>query len=176
MPRIFVSGHGGMVGSAILRALASSGKEWQVVTKSRADLDLCNQGAVRFYPQRKAGVHNAAEMGNLPTTLIRGVHPRKPVDQRQLDPFGMEAWRCPLSEFGKFLHLSQRCGTALEGRMLAQWPAGADQLAYALAKIAGLEMAGTTGLNTEFFSPGHADQPLWSGDNYHPDNSHVCLP
>ena len=49
MSRIFVSGHVGMVGSAILRALSSSAKDWEIITKTRADLDLCDQGAVEDF-------------------------------------------------------------------------------------------------------------------------------
>jgi GDP-L-fucose synthase len=45
--RVFVAGHRGMVGSAIVRRLVSEG--CTVLTASRAELDLCNQAAVRAW-------------------------------------------------------------------------------------------------------------------------------
>lgn len=48
--RIFVAGHRGMVGSAIVRQLKSRGvPEADIVTRTRAELDLTNQAAVRTF-------------------------------------------------------------------------------------------------------------------------------
>ena len=49
---IFVAGHGGMVGSAIVRALSSDSRN-KIVTATRASLDLLNQKAViNFFEQK----------------------------------------------------------------------------------------------------------------------------
>jgi GDP-L-fucose synthase len=45
-PKIYVAGHRGMVGSAIVRQLQARGG-CDIVTQSHADLDLTDQGAVR---------------------------------------------------------------------------------------------------------------------------------
>ncbi|RYG29773.1 MAG: NAD-dependent epimerase/dehydratase family protein, partial [Burkholderiales bacterium] len=51
--RVFVAGHRGMVGSAIVRELHKQGYE-QVVTRSRSQLDLTNQEQVRsFFAEQK---------------------------------------------------------------------------------------------------------------------------
>lgn len=50
--RIFVAGHRGMVGSAIVRCLQAKGYE-QVLTRSRAELDLLDQAAVTDFVQRE---------------------------------------------------------------------------------------------------------------------------
>ena len=46
--RIFVSGHGGLVGSAILRRLSATGHE-RLLTATRAQLDLRDQAAVNSW-------------------------------------------------------------------------------------------------------------------------------
>jgi GDP-L-fucose synthase len=43
--KIFIAGHNGMVGSAVLRNMAAHGVE-QILVRDRCDLDLCNQQAV----------------------------------------------------------------------------------------------------------------------------------
>lgn len=45
---IYVAGHKGMVGSAILRALRAQGFN-NIMTRSHAELDLCNQMAVNDF-------------------------------------------------------------------------------------------------------------------------------
>ena len=54
MSKVFVTGHGGMVGSAILRALESSKTDWEILTRSRAELDLCDQGAVDAFMESES--------------------------------------------------------------------------------------------------------------------------
>ncbi len=63
--KIFVAGHRGLVGSAIVRALetrAAAGEPWEIVTRSRAELDLLDGAAVRafFQTERPAPVVVAA--------------------------------------------------------------------------------------------------------------------
>ena len=49
-PKIYVAGHRGMVGSAIVRALQAKGYT-NLVTRTHAELDLTNQAAVRAFFQ-----------------------------------------------------------------------------------------------------------------------------
>lgn len=48
MKKVFVAGHNGMVGSAIVRQLEKSGTA-EVITRSRKELDLTNQAAVQQF-------------------------------------------------------------------------------------------------------------------------------
>ena len=47
-PKIFVAGHQGMVGSAILRTLAQNGQK-NIITRSRSELNLTDQAGVRAF-------------------------------------------------------------------------------------------------------------------------------
>ena len=48
MKKIFVAGHRGMVGSAILRRLQQC-PDLEILTRTRKELDLCNQSAVQEF-------------------------------------------------------------------------------------------------------------------------------
>src|SRR6516164_7486389 len=65
---IFVAGHRGMVGSAIVRSLAGMGYT-NIITRSRAELDLTDQGQVRafFAREKPQEVYVAA-------ALVGGIH------------------------------------------------------------------------------------------------------
>ena len=54
-PKIYVAGHRGMVGSAIVRQLLAQGHPAErIVSRTHAELDLCNQAAVNaFFEQEK---------------------------------------------------------------------------------------------------------------------------
>lgn len=67
MKRIFVAGHRGLVGSAIVRALEARG-DWEIVTRARAELDLLDAAAVRAFYERERPTHvvvAAAKVGGI---------------------------------------------------------------------------------------------------------------
>ena len=179
MPRIFVSGHGGMVGSAILRALASSGKEWQVVTKSRTELDLCNQGAVDDFirNERPEFIVNAA--GKVGGIHANNTYPAEFIRENLLINANLihSAWKHGVA---RFLNLGSSCiyprdaEQPLREECLLSGPLEPTNSAYALAKIAGLEMC--RHYRAQYGVLFHSAMPTnlyGPGDNYHPDNSHV---
>lgn len=59
--KIYVAGHRGMVGSAIVRTLEKQGIE-QIITRTHQELDLCDQAAVRtfFLEEKPTQVYLAA--------------------------------------------------------------------------------------------------------------------
>ena len=69
--KIFVAGHRGLVGSAIARAFQArveNGEPWELVTRSRTELDLLDGASVRaFYEQERPGfvVIAAAKVGGI---------------------------------------------------------------------------------------------------------------
>ena len=65
--KIYVSGHRGMVGSAVVRKLQSLGCQ-NIITATRCELDLCNQQAVnQFFETHRPGVviFAAARVGGI---------------------------------------------------------------------------------------------------------------
>jgi GDP-L-fucose synthase len=179
MPRIFVSGHAGMVGSAILRALASSGKEWQVVTKSRTELDLCNQGAVDDFIRRERPEFIINAAGKVGGIHANNTYPAEFIRENLLINANLihSAWKHGVA---RFLNLGSSCiyprdaEQPLREECLLSGPLEPTNSAYALAKIAGLEMC--RHYRSQYGVLFHSAMPTnlyGPGDNYHPDNSHV---
>ena len=67
MKRIFIAGHGGMVGSAITRQL--EGTSCSVITRSRRELDLLNQSDVALFFRE-----NAVDEVYLAAAKVGGIH------------------------------------------------------------------------------------------------------
>jgi GDP-L-fucose synthase len=178
MKRLFISGHRGMVGSALVRESARRGR-FDLLTASRSDLDLCNQSAVfDFLAEKKpdAVIIAAAKVG--------GIHANStyPAD------FIYEN----LAIAANLIEGSRRAGverllflgSSCIYPKLAPQPMPEDCLlgspleptneAYAIAKIAGLKMCqyyrAQHGLAYHSAMPTNLYGP---GDNYHPENSHV---
>ena len=176
--KIYVAGHRGMVGSAVVRALRAEGYD-HIVTRSRGELDLTNQAAVReFYAAEKpdVAVIAAARVGGIHannTYPAEFMFENLAIAQNTID----EAYR---ARVGRVLFLGSTCIYP----KLAEQPIKEESLltaaleptneAYAIAKIAGLKLCqfyrrqyGVTyhsAMPTNLYGP---------GDNYHPQNSHV---
>ena len=163
----------------LFRALASSGKEWQVVTKSRADLDLCNQGAVDDFirNERPEFIINAA--GKVGGIHANNTYPGEFIRENLLINANLihSAWKHGVV---RFLNLGSSCiyprdaEQPLREECLLSGPLEPTNSAYALAKIAGLEMC--RHYRAQYGVLFHSAMPTnlyGPGDNYHPDNSHV---
>ncbi len=176
--RIFVAGHRGMVGSAILRALKKQGYS-NIVTRSHSELDLTDQLAVRqFFSETKIDyvVLAAAKVG--------GIHANNtyPADFIYINTMIQanvihEAWRSGVKDL---LFLGSSCiypklaPQPIKEEYLLQGSLEPTNEAYAIAKISGIKMCeaynrqhGTrfrSVMPTNLFGP---------GDNYDLENSHV---
>ena len=180
--KIYVAGPRGMVGSAIMRNLAGQGYS-NIVTRTHAELDLCNQSAVKaFFEQEKpTQVYLAA-------AKVGGIHanntfPAEFIYQNLM----MEAnviHQAFDSGVKKLLFLGSSCIYP----KLAPQPMAEDDLLtgmleptnepYAIAKIAGIKLCESYnrqygqshGIDYRSVMPTNLYGP---GDNYHPENSHV---
>ena len=143
MTKIFVTGHGGMVGSAILRALARSDTEWEILTRFRAELDLCDQSAVDAFieSEKPEFIINAA--GRVGGIHANNTYPAEFIrDNRMINAnLGHSAWK---HKVGRFLNLGSSCiyprdaEQPLREEALLTGSLEPTNSAYALAKIAGL--------------------------------------
>jgi GDP-L-fucose synthase len=182
--KIYVAGHRGMVGSAIVRQLLAQGvAPNQIVTRTHAELDLTNQLAVQqFFAQEKpTQVYLAA-------AKVGGIHANNtyPADfiyqNLMMQANVIEA--AFQNGVQKLLFLGSSC---IYPRM-AQQPMREDALLtgtleptnepYAIAKIAGIKLCesynrqygASHGVDYRSVMPTNLYGP---GDNYHPENSHV---
>jgi len=177
-PRIYVAGHRGMVGGAIVRYLQEKGHT-NIVTRTHAELDLTNQLSVRdFFASEKI------EQVYLAAAKVGGIHANNtyPADfiyQNLMIEGNVihEAWRQGVQ---KLLFLGSSC---IYPR-LAQQPITETALLtgaleptnepYAIAKIAGIKLCES--YNRQYGTDFRSVMPTnlyGPGDNYHPENSHV---
>lgn len=180
--KIYVAGHRGMVGSAIVRKLKEQGYE-NLILRTHAELDLTNQAAVEnfFAAEKPDQVYLAA-------ARVGGIHanntyPAEFIYQNLM----MEAnviHQAFVSDVKKLLFLGSSCIYP----KLADQPMREEALLtgkleptnepYAIAKIAGIKLCESYnrqygqshGIDYRSVMPTNLYGP---GDNYHPENSHV---
>ncbi|MCP3722052.1 GDP-L-fucose synthase [Paraburkholderia sp. CNPSo 3272] len=176
--RIFVAGHRGMVGSALVRALQANGY-WNLVTRTHAELDLTDQAAVnRFFEGEHidAVLLAAARVGGI---LANSTQPA----QFAWDNLAIEtnvirasynAGVQRLVFFGSSCIYPRECPQPIREAYLLTAPLEPTNEAYAIAKIAGLKLceAYNRQYGTHFVSlmPTNLYGP---NDNYDLGSSHV---
>jgi len=176
--KIFVAGHRGMVGSAVVRALEKKGGV-EILTRTRAELDLTDAGAVaKWFSKEKPDqvIDAAARVGGILENAKRPVEFL--LDNLRMQNNLME------SAFGsgckKFLFLGSSCiypkhaEQPIREDSLLSGPLEPTNDAYALAKIAGVRLAqayrdeygksAISAMPTNLYGP---------GDNFDPESSHA---
>jgi GDP-L-fucose synthase len=181
-PKIYIAGHRGMVGSAIVRELEHKGYT-DLVYRTHQELDLSNQSAVQdFFAQEKPDqvYLAAARVGGIyanNTFPAEFIYDNVMVQSNVIHQAFMHGVK-------QLLFLGSSC---IYPRMATQ-PMSEDALLtgkleptnepYAIAKIAGIKMCesynrqygATHGVDYRSVMPTNLYGP---GDNYHPENSHV---
>jgi GDP-L-fucose synthase len=176
--RVFVAGHQGMVGSAIIRALEKAG-DAEIITRTRSELDLLDQAAVfRFFNQHAVDevYLAAAKVGGI---WANNTYPAEFIYQNLIIEANIihGAFQAGVR---KLLFLGSSCIYP----KLAEQPIAESSLLqgaleptnepYAIAKIAGIKLCESH--NRQYGTDYRSVMPtnLYGiNDNFHPENSHV---
>jgi GDP-L-fucose synthase len=176
--KIYVAGHRGLVGSALVRRLRDQGYD-NLVLRTHAELDLCDAKATLdfFETERPAYVFlAAAKVGGI---WANNAYPADFLRENLLIQHSVihAAWQTGVQ---RLLFLGSSCiypkmaPQPLKEAYLLSGQLEPTNRPYALAKIAGIEMCWS--YNRQYGTRYLAAMPTnlyGPGDNYHPDNSHV---
>lgn len=175
--KIFLAGHQGMVGAAILRQLHARGAD--VITRTRTELDLTDQAAVRAFFQAEridAVILAAAKVGGI---HANNTYPAEFIYENLMIEANVihQSFRAGVR---RLLFLGSSCIYPRAARQ----PMAEDALLtgvleptnepYAIAKIAGIKLCES--YNRQYGTDYRSVMPTnlyGPGDNFHPDNSHV---
>lgn len=176
--RIFIAGHHGLVGSAILRKLKSMGFR-NLITRARNELDLRNQAEVNrfFWDEKPEYVFlSAAKVGGI---LANSTYPADFIrDNLQIQTNVIDAaYRNGVKKllfFGSSCIYPKHAPQPMKEEYLLTGPLEPTNEWYAIAKIAGIKMAQAYrrqyGFNAISLMPTNLYGP---GDNFDLETSHV---
>ena len=176
--RIYVAGHLGLVGSAILRALQQKGFE-NLITRTHSELELKDSTAVReFFADTKP------EYVFLAAAKVGGIHanntyPAEFIHENLLLQANVihESWRhevVKLIFLGSSCIYPKLCPQPIKEEYLMTGELESTNDAYAIAKIAGIKTCQS--YNKQYGTNYLSVMPtnLYGiNDNFHPENSHV---
>ena len=175
---IYVAGHGGMVGSALVRGLKRAGYA-HLLTRTHAELDLTDQRAVRAFFEQERPAHvflAAARVGGI---HANNAYPAQFIHENLIiqDNIIHSAHACGVK---RLLFLGSSCiypklaPQPLREEHLLTGPLEPTNEPYALAKIAGIKTC--EAYNRQYGTMFAAVMPTnlyGPGDNFHPENAHV---
>ena len=176
--KIYVAGHQGLVGSSLMRLLSRQGYS-NTLTRTHAELDLTNQLAVQtFFKKEKP------EYVFLAAAKVGGIHANKTYPAEFI--FSNLAIQTNVIHesyvngvkrlifLGSSCIYPRDCPQPIKEEYLLTGPLELTNRAYALAKIAGVEMCGS--YNRQYDTHNIAIMPTnlyGPGDNYDVENNHV---
>jgi len=180
--KIYVAGHRGMVGGAILRQLQArqaAGDAIELITRTSADLDLTDQSAVRDFMQAERPdqvILAAAKVGGI---IANNSYPAQFIYENLMIECNV-IHQAHAAGVQSLLQLGSSC---IYPKMADQ-PMAEDALLtgtleptnepYAIAKIAGIKLCES--YNRQYGRDYRSVMPTnlyGPGDNFHPENSHV---
>ena len=176
--KIYVAGHRGMVGTALIREAEKLGG-FQIVTATRDQLDLCDQSAVfHFLATEKPDIViiAAAKVGGI---YANSTYPADFIYENLTIAANLVEG-CRRAEVPRVLFLGSSCiypkmaPQPMPEDCLLSSPLETSNEAYAIAKIAGLKLCQHYRAQHNLMYHSAMPTNLYGpGDNYHPENSHV---
>ena len=176
--RIFLAGHKGMVGSAILRKLIAAGG-YDVMTAERSALDLTNQRAVQEFMHTKRPdlvIIAAARVGGI---MANDRHPADFIHDNLMIASNL-IHQAHAADVQRLIQLGSSCiyprnaPQPIPEDALMTGPLEPTNEPYALAKIAAIKLCESYhrqyGRDYRSLMPTNLYGP---GDNFHPDHAHV---
>lgn len=176
--RIYVAGHRGLAGSALARRLAGAGHR-NLLTRTHAELELSDQAAVRRFFEKEKPAYvflAAAKVGGI---LANNNHPAEFIQSNLAVQTNVlhEAWRAGVKRLlflGSSCIYPRDCPQPIKEEYLLTGPLEFTNRAYAVAKIAGVEMCRS--YNRQYGTRYLAAMPTnlyGPGDNYDLEGAHV---
>jgi GDP-L-fucose synthase len=178
MKKVFVAGHNGMVGSAIVRQLAKRG-DAEIITRSRSELNLTSQADVQaFFAERNIDevYLAAAKVGGI---IANNTYPADFIYENLMIQANI-IHAAHVNDVQRLLFLGSSC---IYPKLAAQ-PMAENALLtgtleptnepYAIAKIAGIKLCES--YNRQYSRDYRSVMPTnlyGPNDNFHPNNSHV---
>ncbi len=176
--KIYIAGHHGLVGSAFMRRLQATGYR-NLVTRTHAELELTDQAAVREFFERERPDHVVLAAARVGGIVANDTYPADFL-RENLEIQGNvihQAWRTGVKRLlflGSSCIYPRDCPQPIKEEYLLTGPLEATNRAYAIAKIAGVEMCWS--YNRQYGCRNLAVMPtnLYGlGDNYDLEKSHV---
>jgi len=176
--KIYVAGHGGLVGSAILKKLIRDGYR-NVICRSHQELDLIRQSNVEEFFEKEGPEYVflvAAKVGGIQANMTQPAEfiYKNLIMEANVINSSYESGVKKLLFVGSGAVYPSNSPQPIREEYLLTSPPDKSNEAYAIAKIAGLKMceAYNKQYGTRYISvmPSNIYGP---GDNYHPKNSHV---
>jgi nucleoside-diphosphate-sugar epimerase len=182
MRKIFVAGHRGMVGGAIIRQMQARptiGDDFELITRTHSELDLTEQSAVRAFMQDVR-----PDVVVLAAAKVGGIHANETYPADFIYENLMIECNVIHQAFAAGVKTLLQLGSSCIYPKHAHQPMTEDRLLtgtlestnepYAIAKIAGIKLCESYnrqhGVDYRSVMPTNLYGP---GDNFHPENSHV---
>ena len=182
MRKIYIAGHRGMVGGAILRQLQArqdAGEALELVTRTRAALDLTDQASVRDFMRSEVPdvvILAAAKVGGI---MANKSYPAEFIYENLMIECNV-IHQAHAAGVQQLLQLGSSCiyprdaAQPMAENALLTGPLEPTNEPYAIAKIAGIKLCESYnrqyGVDYRSVMPTNLYGP---GDNFHPQNSHV---
>jgi GDP-L-fucose synthase len=177
--KIYVAGHTGLIGSAVVRALASY-NFYKVVTRSHEELDLTNKNDVEVFFEKETPHYVILAAGKVGGIIDNQTFPADFISQNLAIQYNViqAAHRCGTSRlisFASSCMYPRECFQPMAETALLSGKPEPTSLSYAIAKFAGMQMclAHNQQYKNKNFIPVIPNSVYGPNDNFDPSSSHV---